>query len=449
MVFETIKIDQKCRFCVKIETKRNRIKKEDDKIARWSLEGNRKASTEIACEIIAALEREILELDSKRKRESLKETRRLSNALPNTVSLNSLDSPIYKDSLGPSVSSTRMFRDTILQGQSTDRLRLEQNMFSVCNGVNSLPSTIRREQEAQVRPLSASYGLDSLENEEMRNARPLASRVALPCDEIDIINLAKRIESKGELPSICKGKEVDQVQANVAIIPYVDKDVESTLEPTDVKDLVAIQTKEHFPKCGREVEVSWKCACGATFQETVIEYKPGAAQAMVQLNGSGASIDIERLAEEQNGLGSSSYESVEKGNSLCQRSVSRSGSKDISTDTDPGAQSHRVYENSLQEYFLMCRPKGSEMVLKHVDVTEAKCDYTSYFKLNNAYYVSPLLEAKRQHRRERHRCFTTKLFRRVFVSRRYQSARLANSITALHPAPRSCTQSSTPSSSDT
>ncbi|KAE8445062.1 hypothetical protein EG329_013776 [Mollisiaceae sp. DMI_Dod_QoI] len=67
MVFESFHVSENCKYCVKIETKQGRIRKEQDKIKRWKHEGNRRASIEQAQTSIAELEREIWELNAKRE----------------------------------------------------------------------------------------------------------------------------------------------------------------------------------------------------------------------------------------------------------------------------------------------------------------------------------------------------------------------------------------------
>lgn len=66
MVFESTHVREDCKYCAKIQTKYGRIAKEQDRIKRWRSEGNRRASIDASQSLIADLEREIWELNSKR-----------------------------------------------------------------------------------------------------------------------------------------------------------------------------------------------------------------------------------------------------------------------------------------------------------------------------------------------------------------------------------------------
>ncbi|TAQ83883.1 hypothetical protein B7494_g7795 [Chlorociboria aeruginascens] len=62
----------KCKLCIKIETKQNRIRKEEDRIARWSRENpkGRRASIEASEEIIRNLEQEISDIWHQRQEQA-------------------------------------------------------------------------------------------------------------------------------------------------------------------------------------------------------------------------------------------------------------------------------------------------------------------------------------------------------------------------------------------
>lgn len=67
LVMQTYPVREKCRICLKIETKQRRIEAEVDRIRRWKKEGNRKASIEKSEQILRELERERSELINDRK----------------------------------------------------------------------------------------------------------------------------------------------------------------------------------------------------------------------------------------------------------------------------------------------------------------------------------------------------------------------------------------------
>jgi hypothetical protein len=59
-------VEELCNSCLKIETKRRRIRKLEEKIQRWSEESNRTASIEIAKRDIQGFAAVITELDKER-----------------------------------------------------------------------------------------------------------------------------------------------------------------------------------------------------------------------------------------------------------------------------------------------------------------------------------------------------------------------------------------------
>lgn len=72
LVMQTYQLPDKCKTCLKIDTKKRSIRKEEERIKRWRKEGNRKASIEKAFDTIDELSRELwsLEDDKERKRAS-------------------------------------------------------------------------------------------------------------------------------------------------------------------------------------------------------------------------------------------------------------------------------------------------------------------------------------------------------------------------------------------
>jgi hypothetical protein len=71
LVMQTYGIQQKCKICEKIDTKRRRRAQEQDRLHRWAREGNRYgASIEKAQQAIAALDTEIYELECERQKRS-------------------------------------------------------------------------------------------------------------------------------------------------------------------------------------------------------------------------------------------------------------------------------------------------------------------------------------------------------------------------------------------
>ncbi|CZR66305.1 uncharacterized protein PAC_16206 [Phialocephala subalpina] len=149
--------------------------------------------------------------------------------------------------------------------------------------------------------------------------------------------------------------------------------------------ITSLNSEEGSPSHGGQYTPRDVETCGSIFQETVTEYKEGAAQALAELAESSTVVDIKRLAEDQDGPSPSPSSSSKSAGSLS--FVSR---RAVTTPRDSGTEMETrvidTYEHSRREYFLMCRPRQSDMILKHVDVTEARCDYTSYEKLNRAYY---------------------------------------------------------------
>ena len=68
LVMQTYPIREKCRICLKIETKQRRIEGELDRIRRWRREGSKfKASIEKSEQIVRELERERSDLINDRK----------------------------------------------------------------------------------------------------------------------------------------------------------------------------------------------------------------------------------------------------------------------------------------------------------------------------------------------------------------------------------------------
>jgi len=66
LVWERIDMPESCKYCIKIETKHGKIRKEQERIKRWMKEGNRRASISQAEEAIADMEREIWNLNEQR-----------------------------------------------------------------------------------------------------------------------------------------------------------------------------------------------------------------------------------------------------------------------------------------------------------------------------------------------------------------------------------------------
>jgi hypothetical protein len=60
LVMATYQIPDKCKLCLKLETKYNRRRKEEERIKRWEREGGKKkASIEQSWELIHQLDNEI------------------------------------------------------------------------------------------------------------------------------------------------------------------------------------------------------------------------------------------------------------------------------------------------------------------------------------------------------------------------------------------------------
>lgn len=68
LVMQTYGVAQKCKICEKIETKKRRRAAECDRLQRWMCESGRAASIEKAHGNIAALDKEIMELEYERQR---------------------------------------------------------------------------------------------------------------------------------------------------------------------------------------------------------------------------------------------------------------------------------------------------------------------------------------------------------------------------------------------
>ena len=68
LVMQTMPVREKCRLCLKIETKTRRMEAELDRIRRWRKEGGRfSASIEKSEQIVKDLERERMDLINDRK----------------------------------------------------------------------------------------------------------------------------------------------------------------------------------------------------------------------------------------------------------------------------------------------------------------------------------------------------------------------------------------------
>lgn len=67
LVWETFCLPDNCKYCTKIQTKKGKIAKEEDRIRRWKKEGSRfRASISQSEEIIEDCKREIRDLDNQR-----------------------------------------------------------------------------------------------------------------------------------------------------------------------------------------------------------------------------------------------------------------------------------------------------------------------------------------------------------------------------------------------
>lgn len=66
LVWDTVQLQENCKHCNKIGIKKGKISKDQERIRRWTREGNRRASIEQAREGIAQMEREIYELNQQR-----------------------------------------------------------------------------------------------------------------------------------------------------------------------------------------------------------------------------------------------------------------------------------------------------------------------------------------------------------------------------------------------
>lgn len=68
LIMATYRIPQSCKICDKLETKYNRVRKEQERVIRWQKEGGKKkASIENACDNIRHLESEINSLKKQRQ----------------------------------------------------------------------------------------------------------------------------------------------------------------------------------------------------------------------------------------------------------------------------------------------------------------------------------------------------------------------------------------------
>jgi hypothetical protein len=67
LIMQTIEIGDKCKICQKIDIKKRRVRKEEEKIKRWNLESRRRAMIEKAEEDIYHLQVEIYNLECERQ----------------------------------------------------------------------------------------------------------------------------------------------------------------------------------------------------------------------------------------------------------------------------------------------------------------------------------------------------------------------------------------------
>jgi hypothetical protein len=95
LVWETYQLEDKCKYCLRIDVKKGKIRKEQERIKRWAKEGQRFFSIESSEVIIDSIENEIQELQSQRTVNKYGERFGLTHDL--AANTKTLDQKVTKD----------------------------------------------------------------------------------------------------------------------------------------------------------------------------------------------------------------------------------------------------------------------------------------------------------------------------------------------------------------
>lgn len=450
IVFESLHVQEICEICIRIQTKYGRIAKEQSRIKRWRPEVNRRASINSAQDRIVTPEREIHELTGRRTINCRPSFTKIPVPRFDPTFGHNNHGVGKVEETGHQTSIRLTPNGTTRMAHSADKAALppenvhttpkifppQQEKLAIHLGSEAGRNEGPAVQDEQAKSTKHSVTDTRHENSSFSNSSSKSMANLTNNRQHEFVEQAGLLEDNKDtsvehrlettvlasgattsLPLIGTGESMSQPQVFSAakkadplrsqsemVFEEVDMYADLTIEPeTSIPQRAMRHRGPHLASLRREdiyvshkdrytpqdVEVSWTCICGSSFKETVTEYKSGAAQSLVALTESNTVVDIERLAEDQDGNNSSptsSSESVGSSGFASSRDAGFTRDSAPKTDIHMSTNVVSIYEHSRREYFLMCRPRQSDMILKHVDVTEARCDYTSYQRLNRAYY---------------------------------------------------------------
>jgi hypothetical protein len=124
--------------------------------------------------------------------------------------------------------------------------------------------------------------------------------------------------------------------------------------------------------------------CGLSFREEVIEYRPGAANELARSLEANTTIDIEQTAGSEPKIDSNLSSKDTSSNFLHRRLSQREEKADTNIQVPPKVEDSPGIIS--KEYVLLCRESEKDTKLHHADISNARCDYTSYHVLHEKYY---------------------------------------------------------------
>ncbi|KAH8645962.1 hypothetical protein BGZ60DRAFT_424740 [Tricladium varicosporioides] len=169
--------------------------------------------------------------------------------------------------------------------------------------------------------------------------------------------------------------------AEETVLQSLEMEKEKVLEKESEAKLENLQYE-------KTVTITWACRCGSKFQESVIEFAPGAAQKLVQAV---IDLDIESMAGLSSALSSSSSlssSSTEYVKTPVPVKLSRrSQNKSTNAANESESTGAKTHEKPIEaQYILLCKSRGNEIVLKHADISKTLCDQSSYQVLHRKHY---------------------------------------------------------------
>jgi hypothetical protein len=124
--------------------------------------------------------------------------------------------------------------------------------------------------------------------------------------------------------------------------------------------------------------------CGLSFREEVLEYRPGAAKELARSLEANTTIDIEQIAGSELEADFNPSSKDISSNFLHRRLSQREEKVNTSIQNPSKVQDTPGLTN--KEFILLCRENGKDTKLHHADISNARCDYTSYHVLHEEYY---------------------------------------------------------------